>query len=271
MAGCHSMLLVGNSIYEGLEVEGTKERLILTTEALWCSFEGEDMNRILALMLLGGFVISPKTCNVSFGTGSNNPSSPSGFTLGVPFFYEDPSFRSCGPASVEMWAAYDGTAVTQHDIANYIGCTVNGATQGQILKGVQHFTASGRDADVLYNGGVGAPATIAGEFYSAEITSINALVPLIPLVNGATHAGVLIGGQWHIDPDTNLYVWDSVLFDDPAVGPGRPFAAADWTGYDDVEHIISRFASADAAPNYNQYSGRVAIRGSGLGGHPLPY
>ncbi len=221
---------------------------------------------LLAAMLLGGMVLEPKSCNIGFGSPSP---TATGFTLNVPFYYQSPQY--CGPASVEMWAAYDGRAISQQTIANYTGCTVYGATQAQILKGVQYFTTSGHDAALLYNGGAGDPGTIAGEYYSAEITSINALVPLIPLVNGATHAGVLIGGQWHYDSDAGLWVWDSVLFDDPAVGPGRPFAAADWTGYDDVEHIVSLFATADSATNYNQYGGRVGIRGSGLGGHYLPY
>ena len=90
-------------------------------------------------------------------------------------------------------------------------------------------------------------------------------------MGGATHAGVLIGGQWHVDPDTNFYVWDSVFFDDPAVGPGILYGAAQWTGYDDVEHIVSQFATAEAYYNYSEYDSRVAIRGSILGGGHLPY
>ena len=201
---------------------------------------------------------------------SDNPSAPSGFTLAVPFFYQN-SLLSCGPASIEMWAAYDGVTATQQQIASYIGCGGNGATQEQIVNGVQHFTVSGRDAQLVYIGGPGVPGTIVGEYFSAEITSISARIPLIPLVNGATHAGVLIGGQWHIDTDTNLYVWDSVLFDDPAVGPGIPFIASDWTGYDDVEHIISSSASVKGGSNYWTYHSQVAIRGSGGGIQRLPY
>lgn len=224
---------------------------------------------LVAIMFLAGTVLEPKSCSVNFGGGSDNPSAPSGFTLGVPFFYQSPQY--CGPASIEMWAAYDGVTATQQQIANYTGCTVNGATQEQILVGVQHFTMSGRDAELAYNGGVGDPGTIAGEYFSAEITSITARVPLIPLVNGALHAGVLIGGQWHIDTDSGLYVWDSVLFDDPAVGPGRPFIASDWTGYDNVEHILSSSASSTGVSNYFTYRSQVAIGGSGGGFQRLPY
>jgi hypothetical protein len=136
----------------------------------------------------------------------------------------------------------------------------------------RELTVSGRDAQLEYLGGVGDPTTIAGEYYSAEITSISGLIPLIPLVGGATHAGVLIGGQWHIDPNSNFYVWDSVLFNDPAVGPGVPFVAGDWTGYDNVEHILSVSASAKGGSNYWTYHTQVGIRGSGGVIHkPLPY
>jgi len=224
---------------------------------------------LVAVMFLAGTVLEPKSCSINFGGGSDNPSAPSGFNLAVPFFYQSPQY--CGPASIEMWAAYDGVTATQQQIANYIGCGVNGSTQEQIVVGVQHFTVSGHDAALLYNGGVGSPADIAGEYFSAEITSISARIPLIPLVNGATHAGVLTGGQWHIDPDSNLYVWDSVFFNDPSVGPGVLFDAGTWSGYDGVEHIISQSASVKGGSNYWTYHTQVAIRSAGGGGHPLPY
>lgn len=224
---------------------------------------------LVAVMFLTGTVLEPKSCSVNFGGGSDDPSAPSGFTLAVPFFYQSPQY--CGPASVEMWAAYDGVTATQQQIANYIGCGVNGSTQEQIVNGVEHFTVSGRDAALVYNAGEGTQGSIAGQYFSAEITSITARIPLIPLVNGATHAGVLIGGQWHIDSDSGLYVWDSVLFNDPAVGPGRPFIASDWTGYDDVEHIISSSASAKGGSNYWTYHSEVGIRGAGGGFQRLPY
>lgn len=137
---------------------------------------------LAALLFLGGTVLEPKSCSVSFGDGSDNPSAPSGFNLNVPFFYQSPQY--CGPASIEMWAAYDGVTVSQQQIANYIGCSVNGASQQQILTGVEHFTVSGRASALVYNGGEGDPATIAGEYYSAEITSITGLVPAMPLVKG---------------------------------------------------------------------------------------
>src|SRR5579864_8108761 len=95
---------------------------------------------LLATVFLSGMVLEPKSCNIGFG--SPTP-APSGFSLSVPFFYQSPQY--CGPASIEMWAAYDGRTVSQQAIANYIGCTVNGSTQAQILKGVQYFTTSGHD------------------------------------------------------------------------------------------------------------------------------
>ena len=224
---------------------------------------------LVAVMFLAGTVLEPKSCSVNFGGGSDNPSAPSGFNLSVPFFAQDPNFQFCGPASIEMWAAYDGVTATQQQIANYIGCSVtHGAAPAEILSGTQHFTVSGHDAALLF--GASDP-TIAGQYYSAEITSITGLIPLIPLVNGATHGGVLTGGQWHIDTDTNLYVWDTVFFSDPLLGPGVVFDAGSWTGYDDIEHIISSSASVKGGSNYWTYHTQVAIRGAGGGIQRLPY
>lgn len=227
------------------------------------------MGKLLAVIVLSGAVLSEKTCTVGFGSGSTDPSNPSAITLNVPFFYQIPFY--CGPASIEMWAAYDGMTVTQQDIANYIGCAPNGSTAGQILAGVQHFTTSGRDASLLFNGGVGSPSDIAEQFYSAEITSISARIPVLPIVNSGLHAGILAGGQWHIDLDNNLFVWDSVFFHDPAAGPLQPFTAAQWTGYDSIEHIVSASATATAAANAKAWASQVAIRGSKLGSGKLPY
>ncbi len=232
------------------------------------------MVKLLSVALLAGTVAMPRGCTISFGSGSTDPAAPTSSTLNVPFFPQEMEL-SCGPASIEMWAAYDGVTATQQQIGSYIGCGADGNTSAaQLVSGVQHFTISGKDAALVYNGGEGDPTTIGEVFYSAEITSITALVPSMPIVNGGLHAVVLIGGQWHIDTNNNnLYVWDTVIFDDPAIGPGRVMNAASWTGYDDTQHIISASASADAYENYVTYHGRVALSGtgSGLGGKPLPY
>lgn len=226
------------------------------------------MRALVATILLGTTVSMPRSCTISFGSGSDNPSQPSSIALPVPFYSQ--SAMNCGPASIEMWAAYDGITTTQQEIANYIGCSpTGGASQQQILSGVQHFTESGRDAELTFNSGDGV-------FFSDEVTSITALVPILPIVNGGLHAVVLIGGQWHIDPDnSNLYVWDvwdTVIYNDPLTGPGRVLNAAAWTGFDNTQHIISASASASGPGNFDRYGGMVAIQGSGgVGGKPLPY
>src|ERR1700761_1793006 len=131
------------------------------------------MLKLVAPLLLITALAVPKSCNISFGSGSDNPNAPSSRTLSVPFYMQQSSF-SCGPAAIQMWAAYDGVTATQQAIGAYIGCDPNGTTSPpQIDAGVQHFTTSGRDAMLDYAGGVGDPGTIAGTFYSAEITSIS--------------------------------------------------------------------------------------------------
>jgi hypothetical protein len=217
------------------------------------------MVKALALVFLAGSVLVPKSCTI----GSGDSGSGSSFTIGVPFFLQSSNY--CGPASIEMWAAYDKVPVTQQQIANYIGCsTATGSSPDQIVEGVQHFTVTGRDAGPMYNSG--------GEYYAAEITSINARVPVICLVNGALHAGVIDGGEWHTDPTNGWDVWDTVYFNDPLLGADRTYLAADWTGTDDVEHIISASASAGADANFGSYGRNVRVSGSGSnGGGPLPY
>jgi hypothetical protein len=220
------------------------------------------MLRLLAVaMLTVASVAVPKSCTLGTGSGSGS-SGGSSVSLGVPFFTQSANY--CGPASIEMWSAYDGVFATQQQIASYIGCsTATGSSPAQILEGVLRFTTSGRDSVIAYNSG--------GVFYSAEVTSANARVPIICLVNGALHSGVIDGGEWHVDSDTGLYVWDTVYFHDPEVGPDQPYFAASWTGTDNVEHIISGGASANAQANYGTYGSRVMLRGSGGGVQRLPY
>jgi hypothetical protein len=217
------------------------------------------MVKALTVLLLAGTVIAPKSCTI----GSPPPGNGSSFTIGVPFFPQTPNH--CGPASIEMWAAFDGVSVSQDQIAAYIGCPASStASPDQIVEGVQHFTRTGRDASIGYNTG--------GEYYSAEVTSINSRVPVLCLLNGALHAGVIDGGEWHTDSTSGLYVWDTVYFNDPFVGPDQTYFAATWTGTDDVAHVISAGASAGAQSNFDSYGRRVLLHGSGVGGGgPLPY
>lgn len=212
---------------------------------------------LVAIMFLGSAVLAPKSCSVGFGGGSNGTSgSPA---LAVPWVSQDNS-EYCGPASILMWALYDGvTGLTQTEIGNYIGTSLsNGSTREQIVAGVNYYTRSGRDAVLAFPGGT---TDEIGVYYSQEVTSINSGVPLIAFITGSRHAGVARGGSWHYDDNSALYVWDSVIFQDPITGPDQVYIAGQWTS-ENVAHVVSSSASAQAGYNYNYYGGSVGLRGS---------
>jgi hypothetical protein len=75
------------------------------------------------------------------------------------------------------------------------------------------------------------------------------------------------GGEWHLNSDGSLYVWDTVYFNDPQGVPDRTIMAGDWDNYASA-HIIIQSAAASAASNYSQYGGEVVRRGSGRDRNP---
>ena len=88
------------------------------------------MVKALTVLLLAGTVVAPKSCTI----GSPPPGDGSSFTIGVPFFLQTPNH--CGPASIEMWAAFDGVSVSQDQIAAYIGCSISStASPAQVVEG----------------------------------------------------------------------------------------------------------------------------------------
>jgi hypothetical protein len=208
-----------------------------------------------------------KSCTI--GTGNPQDTGGGSANLRVPYIAQVGAL-TCGPAAVQMWAWYNGnTSVTQQQIANYIGCSPNaGSSIGGITSGVQHFANVG-DAYADYPGGVGDPDTVRGEFDARQITSVNNRVPLIALINGGLHAGVVDGGSWH--QSGSLNVWDFVNFHDPEIGPDQQFVAGDWDSTV-LTQVISASASAGASSNFSTYGPNTIRRGAGgAGGHgPLP-
>jgi hypothetical protein len=209
-------------------------------------------------------LLSLKSCTISFG----NPQGTGGssFKLGVPFLAQQGQFN-CGPASIQMWAWFNGNrSVTQTQIANYVGCSpTSGTSTEAIVRGTQYFATSDAYAD--YPGGVNFGRD---QFDAQQITSANNRVPLIAIVNGGLHAGVVDGGQWHQAGSTN--VWDFVFFHDPLVGADQQYVAGDWDALV-IGHIISRSAASGSSANFSTYGPNTVRRGAGagIGGHgPLP-
>ena len=220
------------------------------------------MLKVAGLLCMTAIIVS-KSCSISFGSPPP-PGVVSGFSLGVPW-YQQQGTQYCGAASIQMWAGYDKRYYTQSSIATAIGLDpASGVSREAILGGVHQFTSSGAGAILDYPGGVGDPRAI---FDSGEITSMNSRVPVLPIVNGGLHAGVIDGGEWHMNDDGSLYVWDTVYFHDPLSAPDRSILAGDWDNYA-VSHVISQSAAAQASSNYSQYGYQVVRRGSARDHHP---
>ena len=222
------------------------------------------MLKVAGLLCMAA-VVSMKTCTITFG----NPPPPgvvTNFSLGVPW-YQQQGPQYCGAASVQMWAGFDRLFFTQSGIATTMGLDpAHGVDRGAIQLGVNRFTSSGSTAQLAY-------ACCTGDFRaifdSGEITSMNSRVPVLSIVNGGLHAGVVDGGEWHLNDDGTLYVWDTVFFHDPEIRPDITFLASDWDNYTE-SHIITPSALAAAQSNYSQYGGVVVERGSARDRNPPP-
>ncbi|MEA2692541.1 MAG: Peptidase like family [Acidobacteriota bacterium] len=207
------------------------------------------MLRLGTVLLLPALLL-PRTCTVNLGGGT--PDSPGEVKLGVPYVAQQDAY-ACGPASILMWALYDGrTNVTQAQIAQYVGCsTGSGTLLDRLAPGVRAFTDA-TDA-VLESAG-------SSLFFARQISSIGSRDPVLSVVNAGTHAGILEGGHWHAT-DSGLNVWDYVYFHDPLVAADRRFEAADWTGLVNY-HVVSASSAANGQEGLSTYGSSVRVRGS---------
>lgn len=163
-----------------------------------------------------------------------------------------------------MWRLYDGLPeISQQTIAARMGGTSCGVTQQAIADAVNHFTLI-RDAfydlaaDVEYRG-----------FLSRQITSIDNAIPVIAVIDGGLHAGVVNGGAWH-ENAAGQYQWDYVYFHDPQVGANDYYSGDSWKDAScppgaTCQQVISSSASGGWFDNLNNYGGGVVLGGGGGG------
>ncbi len=199
---------------------------------------------------------------ISCGDVGSNPD----VMLGVPYRAQDPNSFDCGPASVLMWRLYDGLPeISQQTISSWMGGTTCGASQQVIANAVNHFTNTYDAIDDL------AGDTEYASFFSRQITSIDAGVPVIAILRGGLHAGVINGGQWHTNADGN-YQWDYVYFHDPSTIANDPYSADLWQDVScppgsTCEQIASSSAIGSWSYNLTTYGGSVVTGGGGgIGG-----
>ena len=199
---------------------------------------------------------------VTVAAGCSISGSPSN-KLGVPYRSQDQGFY-CGPASILMWRLYDGLpSISQSTIANYIGCSPSSGVSAQgIADGVNHFTYTN---DTFWDlpGGQGDPDTVRAEFFSRQITSIDLGIPVIAIVEGGLHAGVVNGGKWHTN-SSGTYVWDYVYFHDPDPNFGGAdiyWGANSWMESYVSSQVISTSAALSAPSNFTNYGDEVTAPG----------
>ena len=181
-----------------------------------------------------------------------NIQSYQGFRMGVPFRMQPQGSLDCGPASVQMWIAYDQLPEPSlQEIGQYMGGTSCGVSEQAIADAVNHFTNT-HDAYWDFE----AYTDYEG-FMSRQITSVDNYTPVIPIIV-FNHAVVLNGGDWH--PLSGLaYQWDFVYYHDPEVGPNVKRGTYQWRDMNCppggvCEQIISSVASAAWASNLANYS-----------------
>lgn len=92
-----------------------------------------------------------------------------------------------------MWRLYDGLSeISQEQIANYMGGTSCGTTSEAIAAAVNNYTLTSdayRDLDGY---------TEYRAFFSRQITSLDNRKPVIAIIEGGLHAGVVNGGQQRV-------------------------------------------------------------------------
>ena len=203
------------------------------------------------------------------GAGCSIGSKPD-YKLGLPY-REQLDFGYCGPASVLMWRLFHGyPEVSQQTILNFMGGGGCGVSPQAIASAVRAYTATS-DAFWDLAGGQGDPELIQAQFISRQITSIDARVPVIPIVESGFHAGVINGGKWHTNTSSNYKTWDFVYFHDPddiAGGANIYYSAGSWIDYScatgtPCSQILSTSASGAWQYNLDTYGDEIEVRGRG--------
>lgn len=181
------------------------------------------------------------------------------YKLGVPFRAQDPTSFDCGPASVLMWRLYHGLPeVSQQAIGQFMGGTSCGASQDAIANAVRHYTIS---SDAFWDFIESEQEAV---FMSRQISSLDARVPVIAIINGGFHAGVLNGGKWR--SVTSGYQWDYAYFHDPLLFANVYYVAADWVETSCVfggicQQIVSSGAIGPWYYNLQTFGDDIGIRG----------
>jgi len=169
-----------------------------------------------------------------------------------------------------MWRLYHGLPeISQQTIGDFMGGTsCGGVTASSIAQAVNRYTLT---SDAFWDLGSQFDTS---SFLSRQITSIDVGIPVIGLIEGGLHAGVVNGGKWHTNANGDRQ-WDYVYFHDPLAFENVYYVADSWIATicpDACGQVISSSAVAGASANLSTYGSSIVIGGGGgSNGSPKPY
>jgi hypothetical protein len=186
--------------------------------------------------------------------------------LGVPFFAQQLDSFDCGPATVQMWTAFDHGSTnlpTQQQISQFMGGTSLGTSPQKIADAVNFYTAT-------FNAFVDLVAADfeTEDFMSRQITSIDYGTPSIAIIDHGFHAVIVVGGSWH-DAGNGYRQWDYTYYHDPLGLPRSRLLSEEWIftscpSGSTCQQIVDAYAVSSAGGNLTSY-GDLVLDSSGPG------
>lgn len=215
----------------------------------------------VALGICAFLLLAATSCTIG-------PGQSDSVTLRVPYRQQE-QWDYCGAASVLMWRLYNGQSeLPQNEIYTWMGGSGSGLYPDAIRDGASYYAGM---SDAIVDRAAQDPVESQREFFARQISSIDSNTPVIAIVEVGFHAGVIDGGTWTRDAQTNLNVWNDVYFHDPRGFADRSYSSAQWMshatgGYNSLTQIVSNSATFNWQSNYDAYGdSMVDSSGGGMG------
>ncbi|HEV2722597.1 MAG TPA: papain-like cysteine protease family protein [Thermoanaerobaculia bacterium] len=202
---------------------------------------------------------------VGFGCSYESPGSGTIYA-NVPYYGQE-NYYYCGPAVVQMIAAWGGlTSYTQQGLFIAMNGTDGvGVTIYNLADGIRLFTT-------LFDAGLDYAPYSDGNYWARQISSVTNKVPVAAITESDTHSVVLYGGDYHTTVDSNnnkTYYWDNVYVHDPGRGGGINYTASPWQSRNCsylgsyCVQVISSSAAAAGPRTLADYNPTVYVGGDG--------
>lgn len=180
-------------------------------------------------------------CNIEFTGPGGSPSN------GMPYVSQETG-DYCMPASIQMSARFHGLNPASQAT---LFANMHGSPGGVEIQYIApEMSRSGGVFDAVMD----QMFFTDDAYYRRQISAAVQPSPVIALINGGYHGGVLNGGQWHKTTNTagqEVFMWDQVKFHDPLRGPDQLYTAATWVAVNcgDSNPVCYQALSNNAASN----------------------